>query len=251
MSSRLIIILGDVHVPMHNKRVTDSLFTMLADKQPDEVIQVGDLVDFESVARWTTGTRDEDGRKLQHEIDETRKWLAAWHSAFPGRKTYYRGNHCDRMSKYLRTKAQGLYGLDALSVPNLLHFEEHHVTEVRQPYVVAPGVVGIHGVKLAQRAGQSVQKEIDHHMCSVFMGHCHRQALVWKQDWAGGKRKQRFGMEVGHMCDQNKAHYLGHGNIGDWQTGAAALWVDGNDVVPQLIPIRDNGHFTFDGVKYA
>lgn len=249
--SKLIVCLGDVHVPMHHKRATAAIFNMLADRRPDECLQVGDLIDMEPVSRWTTGTRDEDGRKLQYELEETRKWLADWDKAFPGRKTYYKGNHDDRMDTYCRTKAKGLFGLEDLTLGKLLRFDEHHVLEQKQPYAVAPGVVGIHGTKLGLRAGQSVQKEMDRHMCSVVMGHCHRQALVWKTDWNGGRPKRRFGLEVGHMCDQSKAHYLGHGVIGDWQLGLAALWVDGNDVVPELVPLKDNGSFTFDGRKYS
>jgi hypothetical protein len=58
-------------------------------------------------------------------------------------------------------------------------------------------------------------------------------------------------MEVGHMGDQNKMSYLGHGRIADWHPGFAALWVNGNEVVPEIVPVSESGVFHFDGKRYT
>lgn len=217
----------------------------LADVQPDRVVQVGDLYDFLSVARWSTGTLDEDGRKMQREIDAGRRYFEDLRDAYAGPYSWMQGNHEARMSSYLRTKAQGLFGVKALDVPTLMGMADFGIEVLKQPAEVAPGVDAIHGIKLGARAGMSVDKELTRRKRSVVQGHCHRLAIVYRQ--VDGE--ERFGVESGHLMDQRKAGYLDHG-LADWNMGFAVLWVDGKDVQPELVRVKQDGSLLWQGRRF-
>lgn len=246
MRRGLVVIQSDTHLPDNHVRATRSFLNFLNDVQPECVIQLGDLFDFLSVARWSTGTLAEDGRKLQQEIHAGTRFFASMREAYDGPYKWLPGNHEDRLKHYLTTKAQGLLGVDAINVPDLFHFGKYDVEVVEQPYAVAPGVRVIHGVKLGSKAGMSVHKEVERHNSSIVMGHCHRLAVVWRTT-----DKARFGVEAGHLMDQKKAGYLGHGRVADWQMGFAALYVDGQDVTPVVVPVNDKGVFWFEGKRFT
>jgi UDP-2,3-diacylglucosamine pyrophosphatase LpxH len=243
--TELVVIQPDTHIPDHHGRAAQAFFGWLADIQPARVVQIGDLFDFLSVARWSTGTPDEDGRKMQREVDAGRRYFTDLRSAYQGPFGWMQGNHEARMGNYLRTKGQGLLGLNALSVPNLMGMADFDIEVLRQPHQVAPGVEAIHGIKLGARAGMSVDKELTRRKRSLVQGHCHRQAIVYRQ--VEGER--RFGVEAGHMMDQRRADYLEHG-LADWQLGFAVLYVDGRDVQPVLVSMREDGSFLWEGRRF-
>jgi hypothetical protein len=49
--------------------------------------------------------------------------------------------------------------------------------------------------------------------------------------------------------DQKQASYLKAG-IANWQQGFGILVVDGNEVIPFGIPMKDDGSFWFDGKRW-
>lgn len=240
----LVLVQPDSHIPKHHRKAVKNFLNLIADLNGDldELLIIGDLVDFESVSRWSTGTSEEDGRKLQRELDAAYSYLNDVRSVFAGPITFVRGNHEDRMEKYLRTKGQGLRGLHALELTELLAFDDLGVDEMNQPYEVLKDVLAIHGERLGYKSGLSVAKEMDRLGKSVVMGHCHRQAIVYRKT-----DRVRFGMEVGHF--QGQADYISYG--ADWQLGFGYLRQQNGQVVPHLVPARANGSFVFEGVNYA
>jgi hypothetical protein len=55
-------------------------------------------------------------------------------------------------------------------------------------------------------------------------------------------------MEVGHMMNLNEAKYIKAG-LFTWSRAFAMLFVDGDNVFPQLVPIVNNS-FTVEGKVY-
>jgi hypothetical protein len=70
----------------------------------------------------------------------------------------------------------------------------------------------------------------------------------------GGRLNTIWGMEVGHLMDyevnpvlitfEKRQHELAI-------KGLAVLYVEGNHVVPQLVPINDKGKFIVDGKEWG
>ena len=63
---------------------------------------------------------------------------------------------------------------------------------------------------------------------------------------AGINTRTVWGMEVGNLMDAKQASYL-KGGISNWQKGFGVLWVEGKKVTPQLVPINQDGSFSFLG----
>jgi hypothetical protein len=58
-------------------------------------------------------------------------------------------------------------------------------------------------------------------------------------------------MEVGHLMDTRSsgASYIKEKSM-NWQQGFAMLYVEGNHVVPQLVPINEKGKFIVEGKEW-
>jgi hypothetical protein len=53
-------------------------------------------------------------------------------------------------------------------------------------------------------------------------------------------------MEVGCLMDFKFAKYV-KGGLFTWHKGFGVLYVDGNKVIPHLVPVNMDGSFVFDG----
>lgn len=63
------IVFGDVHVPSHDNRAVSILKQVIADTQPEILIDLGDTCDFPSVNHWIqAGSREAEGRRLVKDL---------------------------------------------------------------------------------------------------------------------------------------------------------------------------------------
>ncbi len=244
---KLTIILSDTQLPYHHTRAMSAVCNMLADRASDiaEVHQIGDFFDFCAISQWSRGTPKEDGARLQKEIDIADTVMTDIGKAYPGLKTRIKGNHDDRLDKYLATQARGLRGLRVLDYDTLTLAGEHGWETKREPYVLAPGTVAVHGLAVRSRAGYTAHAHLDRLPGNVVHGHTHRAALVYR---TLGDR-QRWAMEVGCLMDRKQASYLPCG-AADWQLGFGALYTDGSTVTPSLVHLEPGGSFVFEGRRY-
>jgi hypothetical protein len=100
---------------------------------------------------------------------------------------------------------------------------------------------GLTGLNLALRTGEN---------CVI--GHTHRQGLSSASRGFGGRLKTIWGLEAGNLMDLNSpgAGYIRE-KAANWQQGFATLHVEGNHVVPQLVPINSKGKFIADGKEWG
>lgn len=245
---QLKIILSDLQLPYHHTRALASVCTMLADRQSDisEVHQIGDFFDFCAISQWSRGTPKEDGKRLQHEIDVADRVMTDIGKAYPGLKTRIKGNHDDRLDRYLATQAPGLAGLRVLAYDSLTLAREHAWETKAEPYTLAPGTVAVHGLAVRAKSGHTAHAHLDRLAGNVVHGHTHRAGLVYRTLGTD----QRWAMETGCLMDRGQATYLPCG-AADWQLAIAALYTDNSVVCPVLCHINTDGSFVFDGKKYT
>jgi hypothetical protein len=247
-----VIIWPDTHFPKEHTQAFGSFLDFLAREQPALVIQIGDLLDVQSLARWSQDTTEENGQKFQHELDVTRTNLELVREVYDGPFAWIPGNHEERLIKWGRTRGRALYGLRGISVPGLLGMDDLGIArpvgdvEARAPFPFAHDTVAVHGERLGVRAAFSVDKEMTRFGGNVVMGHCHRLATVFRNV---GDRAT-WGMEAGHLSDRKQADYVAYGEA-DWRMGFGVVDVDGKHTMPLVVPIRENGVFAFEGVKYG
>jgi hypothetical protein len=217
---------------------------------------VGDEVDVPQLGAFNKGTRAEFERTLQRDFNTAHNVLADFREALGSKKKPFilqRSNHSQRIEKYIYKNAPAFESVTALRIENLLGLNKLGITYQRSMDYIAPGVLmghgdegrmyttaGLTGLNLALRTGQS---------CVI--GHTHRQGISSASRGFGGRLNTIWGCEVGNLMDlrSSGAAYIRE-KAANWQQGFAILYVEGNHVVPQLVPINEKGKFIAEGKEW-
>lgn len=244
------VVLPDTHAPYHHVKAVNNVLSFIRDYQPDRVLILGDLMDTKAPARWSKGKAPEFVDSLQDEIDSATGILQTLRDGHRGPIDFLVGNHEERLTKYLEGSAPALGTLRALSLENLLGFDELGIQLRPQPYQLAPGWLGIHGDKLTQQGGMSGLKMARALGQSVVQGHSHRLGIATESvGWGAETSTTLYGVEAGHLADITKADYL-RLNRGNWTMGFSILRMSRDLVVPQIVPMTHYGTFMVEGQDY-
>lgn len=253
--TKRIVIVSDVQAPYEDRKALRAVIRFIGDYQPDEVVQIGDLVDFPQPSRWNKGTRGEFEGSVAEDAGYTiRNFLQPIREVYAGPLGVHEGNHDLRPREYLQKYAPALADMyQPFNIENLLLFEDYEVERLPDFYEIAPGWLSTHGhlggIGMAQIAGNTAYRGAQRFQKSIVMGHTHRLGISTKTYGYGGKiTAQRTGFEVGHLMDMRRATYLKKAT-GDWQMGFGILHVDGQHVRPEAVSINA-GKFTVEGQTY-
>jgi hypothetical protein len=183
------------------------------DFKPDAVDIIGDMIDCYSLSRFDKNP--ERKKLLADEVSEGVGLLAEIRKAAPKAEIHYsEGNHEERLTRTLWSKAPGLAGLRGLTVPALLELDRFKIQwhpAGSRGYRHGP-LWFTHGNVIRKHAGSSGRAMSDKINGSVIMGHSHRMGFcphtVWDTEHAA--------WEAGHLCDVDEAEYAKGPN---WQAG--------------------------------
>jgi predicted phosphodiesterase len=246
-----IVVVPDIHYPIHNRRAVRAVLRYIIDTQPEAVLCVGDLMDFPQPSRWSRGSAEEfAGSALKDCMMAKREFLQPLRIGYDGPILFHEGNHDMRPRTYISKYAPALAGFDAFNIDKLLDFDGFGVTLLPDWYKIAPGWISGHGhlgqLALSKIAGSTALNGAKKFNASLVMGHTHRLAAVPFTTGVGGiTDKVIWGLEAGHLSDMRKADYLKQGTA-NWQTGFGELHISGQHVRPTVVPI-DKGRFVVDG----
>lgn len=251
--TRRIVVISDSQLPYEDRKATASLIDFIGTYQPDEVVHIGDLMDYPQPSRWNKGTALEfEGSVFQDSEYAKLKFLEPLRSVYDGPVGVLEGNHDERPRVYHAKYSPALAESDAFDLPTLLDFEGYGINLLPDFYKFAPGWVMIHGHKpklsLSQTAGVTALNAGIKMGTSVIMGHTHRLGAVSKTVGFGGEGSTTTGVEVGNLMDMKLAGYL-KGGTANWQQGFAVVTVDGEHVKAEPIPISGK-KFVVDGKVY-
>lgn len=246
---KMYVVLGDEQAPNGlDEKLHGVVCQWLRDEQPDELIHIGDLGDFESVSSYTQLNPGQWSNSVQDCLDSSYKILGNYMANLPEgtRARYLIGNHEVRLQKYLLNQAKELYGLrraseeeqrSVLDLGYLLRLDELGIELVESdlgtyphPMIkLAPRLVATHGDVARRRAGTSAMASMENSAFAVIHGHVHRQAIVSRTVNTTEKSYTLQGAEIGCLC---KANGLGYSSSrsNDWQQGFAtvSVWPDGH-----------------------
>ena len=247
-----ILVVSDTQMPFDDRKTLKAVIRAIGDLQPDEVIHIGDLMDYPTPARWSKGTAEEFSKHMLEDNEQAkRRFLAPLRAVYDGPVGVHEGNHDLRPREYLTKYAPALAEFsDQFHIEKLLDFDGFGIELLPEFNKVAPGWITTHGhrgqISLSRIAGNTALNAAKKFNTSVVMGHTHRQGVGSQTyGFSGDVKKLVTGVEVGHLMDQRKAEYL-KGGTGNWQLGFALLTIDGQHVHPELVPIT-RGCFTVDG----
>ncbi|MEU8948757.1 hypothetical protein [Streptomyces sp. NPDC048489] len=251
---KLIVVISDLQMPLENRRANRSLINFIGDRQPDEVINIGDITDYQAPSRWSAGTRAEFGMTVQEEAAYTRKnHIEPVRARYDGPYVLLGSNHGERPLKYLVEKAPALGGAEEYREDKLLHLGDYGMKFEPLSYDFAPNWTAMHGhskgISLSRVAGGTAMNAARKVQKSVVMGHTHRAGIVSETTGMGASRTLT-GVEVGHLMDLAKADYLGPARLANWQSAFGLFYVDGPMVTPHIVPVHRNGQFIVEGERY-
>lgn len=236
------VFIPDLHPPFHDEEACAVAAAFLRFYRPHRLWFLGDAVDFYALSRF-----DRDPARslqLQHELDTAHDLLAFLRGAAPqASATLIKGNHEDRLRRYLWTKAAELSGLRGLDVASLLGLDALDIAYAESGQARVADFVIKHGTLVRARSGYTATGELDKCGLSGVSGHTHRLAgPIYRRTLAGSV----CWAEAGCLCDLNP-EYL-EGSVADWQHGLAygELERDGNRFTVHVLPIV-NGRVIFDG----
>lgn len=253
--TRSTIIIPDVQYPYHDQVVLDKILKVVRTYQPDQVVQIGDGVDFPTVSQWSKGTAGEYADTLQDHIDGYRRdVLVPIREAVPDAKiTWLEGNHDLRLKGFVRKYAAPLTNLRALEVESLFRLDDLGVRYERGPFRIATNTLAVHGhesggycasasawdTKFSKRYGSDK---------NFVFGHTHQPFLITRAFGYSGKVSPRFTLNAGSIMDPVRATYVKDGSV-SWQPSFAWLEDDGKRVWPELATMVDR-LFYFKGDRY-
>ena len=252
MKTQKTFVIPDLQIPYHSPGFVDKLFKVIDVCKPDVICIIGDFMDFPEVSRWTKGGRGEFEPTLQGSLDKGRKILETLRAVAPKATIHYKmGNHDERLEKYIGDYAPAVLKLRSNDIGYQLGLAGVDVQLQRDPFVLAPGVLAIHGHERAYSSvsGRYEMARIQQYGMSVVSGHTHTPVLVTVAQGHGSRQKHFWGMNVGHGMDVKKVGYTKDGHV-NWCQGFGIIETDSRGVSHPRLITAPGGRFTFGGVEY-
>lgn len=252
--TKRIVIVPDLQIPFHDRKALKALIGFIGATQPDQVVMIGDVLDFPQPSRWNKDTRGEFEGSIYKDVEVAKRQLfEPLRVVYEGPVLCHEGNHDERPRVYLEKHSPALSGSDAFSLEVLCDFDGFGITLAPPFFDIAPGWVSTHGhlggIRLSQEAGKTALNAAKRFGKSVVMGHTHRLGLQPHTYGYDGKvSRVLWGFEVGNLMDMRLAGYL-KGGTANWQQGFGILEVDGNHTKATPVPIEQR-KFIADGVVW-
>ena len=223
------LVVPDVHFPFHDPESIKGMLSYIHGTKFGEIVFLGDFFDFPQLSHYLKSP--DQYFRLQSAITHGMKIFDSIVSGVDKEKAvkiiFLRGNHEQRLEKYLLRNAVQLADLDALTIPNLLGFQKRGVEYKETYYRNKDDVIFIHGHRVRGKSGYTAHAYFDQIGENVVSGHVHRLALVYKTYYY----RTLFGIEAGSLCLETFS-YLG-GVIPDWQKGFVTI-TDGRPEIVSL-----------------
>ena len=177
-----IAVISDLQVPFHDERAVRNVAAFIRKWRPDDVLCVGDEIDFQTISRWSTG-RDEWSGTIGADRQRTQQVLFEL-----GVSHVVRSNHTDRLYKSLSSRLPGLIGLPELEYENFMGFKELGIKFHRKPYEISHDWIMVHGDEQAinHNAGLTALGAARRHGKSVVCGHTPRLGVSAFSEASGG-----------------------------------------------------------------
>lgn len=251
----LIFFFGDQHVPHHDETLHSLACAMLREHKPEQLILVGDLLDYAAVSRWR---KSGDEASLQDTIDAAWRVLRNYVEASPGtRVRFLDGNHEERLPNALKDKGLGqVSGLrrpgdsfPIMSTGHILRFDELGIEQVFPPdgcgyeqaeIRVLPNLAARHGGIIKKDSGASGMAMLKKLRRNIVIGDTHRQSLTYHVWWDIENKPHRLmAAETGTMAAVDHTG-LKYASEPDWMMGFAVAQVVGDGFTMDLAVYENN-----------
>ena len=221
--------------PLHDRRAWDIVCQVAEQRQPDQIVLLGDMVDFaEGSKRWPVGRDLMD--TTQATVHELHWWLARLRAACPqARIRYIEGNHEDRIDRALQQSMPEIQHLrpvgedeDSISWRRYLALDALGIEYVG-PYGADSAIAlhddceAMHGRVVRSGGGKTAAKIVGSAHISTIVGHIHRLESAYRTLWSPTGKRTIFAIGAGCICRVDGIVPANGGRM-DWQQGF--VWLD-------------------------
>lgn len=221
-----VLVIPDLQLPYEDKKSLNAVEQYMGDHEWDEVIQIGDFMDFDIISSHNKeNLRAISGKTIDKDYEYGNAVLDRWQKLAPKAKfTIIEGNHEFRMERYIDANPV-LEG--KMEVPGGLNLNRRGIKWI--PYWSKGDVyrVGkasfIHGTYVNQ---YHAKKHLEAYDTSVFYGHVHSVQSFSKVQKKG---KPMIAQSLGCLCELNQGYMRGRPS--NWVHAFAVFY------------IQDNGNF--------
>jgi len=229
-----IVVVSDLQVPFEDVRATRNLAAFIKAFKTDEVITIGDEIDFNTISKWSRGLSEEHEPTIGRDRDRCVELLWELTRHVP-EANMVRSNHTDRLFNSIASRLPALLGAPELRYENFMKLDELGINFHVKPYAIeGTNWIAIHGDEqgTTPNAGASALRAARLHGKSVVqMGR-----TLW-------------GMEVGNLMRFSATKYTK--GTANWTQGFGIVRVEGSKVSPQIVPIEKDGSFIVDGKVFG
>ena len=244
-----IVVISDLQIPYHDHHAVQNIIRFIPKFKPDQVVTIGDELDFNELGRWVEGRAEWFAQTLGDNRDLGVDILYDLQVT-----DVIRSNHTDRLYNQISSKLPALGSLPELKFEKFMKFDELGITFHKNPMPIAPNWIAVHGdhTPIKQQGGLSALEAARRHGKNVISGHTHRAGRSAFTEASGGKLgRVLHGVEVGNLMDYRKASYLGSTGSANWQQAFAIMYVKGKNVQVDIIHIEKDGTFIVAGKSYG
>lgn len=213
------LVMADLHIPYHDPLAVEAILAYAEPLRPDIITLLGDTIDFYQISTFTKNPKQ---RGVASEIQATRDFLDELRFRFPGAQIIYkRGNHEERLDRYIMQNAGNIYELVDDLLTSKLGFADFRVDYHEHPFRIGK-LWHMHGhehmskMTNAEHICNVVWKYVhDHFIC----GHYHRnQEKTYKRGLSG---ETFWGGVIGYG-----AGYMEYAHLNTWNQGFGVIRYD-------------------------
>lgn len=198
-----VLVIGDTHCPAMLDHYPDFLAEIYDAWDCDQVVHIGDLVDFHGISFHTKEFGIPD---VEREIAEARTQVQALTELFP-EVQYLTGNHSALPVR--QAQEAGLPPSLVLSLSEILGLPDTWKVHPRYTDLVIDDVIYRHGDKGRSNQTNAAFLNAQNEFMSVVQGHMHSQGGVL---YGANQFKRYFGMQVGCGVDP-RSPYLNYSKV--------------------------------------
>jgi len=244
VKQKKVLFVSDIHCPYQDEVALEAMYNFMNWWKPDEVIIMGDLVDFYAVSRFNKDP--ERALRLQEELDSSVSVLKEIRDRAKKANIYFiKGNHENRLKKYLWANASELSSLNALRLESLLEFDKLNIKYKDRGIIRYKDLIVKHGTLVRKFAGYTAKGEFEKNGMSGISVHTHRLAIYRHTNESGAY----IWVEGGCLCQLNPEYM--EGETPNWQQGFAIGYFKENSkrFLLETVPII-KGKAMYGGMEF-
>jgi len=225
MAQRLIVAIGDVHLPYANEKCLEWIYGLVQELQPDLIVQVGDLYEFTFLSNYPKFMRESPETEwYRARLSAEQFWKRLIAAAPKAIRYQLQGNHESRLVKRLMEKLPAVQPLMNLEVPFQFPGVRSQLSE-NQEIILDDSLVLMHGY-LSVPGQHALQNGMN-----TIKGHSHVGYVSYTKT-----KQKKWELDCGYVGDPKADcfKYRPQTRLSPWTNGVGLVLGD----VPMFIPWR-------------